>query len=331
VHGLPNLNFPALGTVCENQELMNLEATPAGGQYSGSGVSGTIFNPGDPLVQRDTITTFTYEYKDQWNCENAITSNVTVLTIPKVNIAIDDGLICEDSSALLSIIDFNPLYDYDWYKGGQLVQKNGRTILVDQNGVYQATVDFQGCASESNKQEVVVYSMSIEAGGPYTVKLGNNVSFIPDYAVTPSTSIPSFTYDFTPGGNALGTNIRFNFTPDTDSILVHVRMMNELGCYIEDDFMIYVYRPIQVPEIITPNYDGKNDQWVINNITDYPKSTVKVFNRWGNIVFEAENYQNDWEGIRNGESLPVATYYYIIELNTEDDEKPYSGSLTIMR
>jgi gliding motility-associated-like protein len=75
---------------------------------------------------------------------------------------------------------------------------------------------------------------------------------------------------------------------------------------------------INVAEAITPNGDGINDTWMIYNIENHPNNYVRVFNRWGDLVFEARNYQNDWDGHfkSKSESLPDgASYYYQIDLD----------------
>ncbi len=76
---------------------------------------------------------------------------------------------------------------------------------------------------------------------------------------------------------------------------------------------------IEVPQGFSPNGDGINDTWVIENITNFSRNNVKVFNRWGSKVFEANNYQNNWNAhsTEGGSSrkLPVGAYLYIIEVN----------------
>ncbi|MEH6681628.1 MAG: gliding motility-associated C-terminal domain-containing protein [Sediminicola sp.] len=74
---------------------------------------------------------------------------------------------------------------------------------------------------------------------------------------------------------------------------------------------------LNVSEAITPNGDGINDTWIIINITNYHNSVVRVYNQWGNEVFSAIGYQNDWDGTyRDRQSrLPEsASYYYQIDL-----------------
>ncbi len=77
---------------------------------------------------------------------------------------------------------------------------------------------------------------------------------------------------------------------------------------------------LRVYNIITPNGDGDNDTLVIQCIEDYPGSTLSIFNRWGNTVYTATDYKNDWSGTSNGRAtiyeddlLPSGTYYYVLD------------------
>lgn len=91
-------------------------------------------------------------------------------------------------------------------------------------------------------------------------------------------------------------------------------------------------KDIEVPKGFSPNGDAINDVWVIENIWHFPKNKITVFNRWGNKVFEANNYQNNWDGKStkgNGSKrLPVGPYLYIIELN-EPGFSPVQGWIYI--
>jgi gliding motility-associated-like protein/uncharacterized repeat protein (TIGR01451 family) len=76
-----------------------------------------------------------------------------------------------------------------------------------------------------------------------------------------------------------------------------------------------------VPEGFSPNEDYKNQSFFIRCIELYPENQLKIFNRYGSIVYEASNYQNDWEGIPNagllhnsGERLPTGTYFWQLDL-----------------
>lgn len=75
----------------------------------------------------------------------------------------------------------------------------------------------------------------------------------------------------------------------------------------------------EVSEAITPNGDGVNDTWFVENILNYPNSAVKVFNRLGQPVFETIGYQNDWRGNfkNNREVLPEGSYFFVIDLEND--------------
>ena len=47
-------------------------------------------------------------------------------------------------------------------------------------------------------------------------------------------------------------------------------------------------------------------------------SQIEIFNRWGDEVFTSNNYQGEWDGTLNGQSLPVGTYFYILKINDPD-------------
>jgi gliding motility-associated-like protein len=91
-----------------------------------------------------------------------------------------------------------------------------------------------------------------------------------------------------------------------------------------------------VPNGITPNGDGVNDQLVfdllLNNPPDaFPDNEIIIFNRWGDVVFQAKPYLNDWSGRnKGGHELPQGTYYYILRLNIADGEI-IRGDITVLK
>lgn len=65
----------------------------------------------------------------------------------------------------------------------------------------------------------------------------------------------------------------------------------------------------------TPNGDGVNDYWIIDNIQNYPHNKVMIYNRWGNKVYETNAYNNNnnrWDGKLNGKTVSSGTYFFIV-------------------
>ena len=92
---------------------------------------------------------------------------------------------------------------------------------------------------------------------------------------------------------------------------------------------------IFIPSGITPNDDGVNDAFVIPVLEEepdrFPQNELVIFNRWGQIVFQQNNYQNDWRGTDgSGKSLPAGTYYYVLRLSIAN-KMVFKGDLTIVR
>ncbi|WP_412987295.1 gliding motility-associated C-terminal domain-containing protein [Pontimicrobium sp. IMCC45349] len=88
----------------------------------------------------------------------------------------------------------------------------------------------------------------------------------------------------------------------------------------EDTASVTVNNCLNVPEGISPNNDTYNDTLVIPCIEDYENNILKIYNRYGALIYETTNYDNSWNGIANigllktNEILPVGTYFYVLEI-----------------
>ena len=86
---------------------------------------------------------------------------------------------------------------------------------------------------------------------------------------------------------------------------------------------------IVINEVLTPNGDGDNDTWIVTGITHFDNK-VEIYNRWGNLVYKVTNYRNDWDGkanvslvVKQGQTLPAGTYYYIIDMGKYGKQAGY--------
>lgn len=88
-----------------------------------------------------------------------------------------------------------------------------------------------------------------------------------------------------------------------------------------------------VPEIIfTPNGDGYNDTWFIQNSQYFSEALVQVFDRLGQLVYEHQGKYEAWDGKNQlGVSLPDASYYFIVYKNKNDKSNLVKGSVSILR
>ncbi|WP_443944161.1 gliding motility-associated C-terminal domain-containing protein [Pedobacter sp. AW1-32] len=85
---------------------------------------------------------------------------------------------------------------------------------------------------------------------------------------------------------------------------------------------------LHVPNVFTPNGDGKNDTFHIENLDAFDQNQLTIINRWGSTVYQSNKYLNDWTA--NG--LSDGTYFYIVKVrNGSGDWLEYKGYITIIR
>ena len=83
---------------------------------------------------------------------------------------------------------------------------------------------------------------------------------------------------------------------------------------------------VTVPNVITPNGDGWNDIFMIDYLNQYDIRKLTIFNRWGTIVYQSDDYQNDWDG----GDVADGVYFYVLELWKGNVDTYYYGTLTVM-
>lgn len=180
-----------------------------------------------------------------------------------------------------------------------------------------------GCSSFDEKTIEVYPTPIINAGPDLKVLEGDAVTLQPTQASNNLTYLwlPSTYLDDATKANPV--------CKPTNDITYTLTVRSADGCTASDDLFIKVIRDFIVPNTFTPNNDGINDLWLIDNLDLYPNHRVQVFNRYGQLMFETKNYSKPWDGTYKGKPLPVGTYYYIIELGGQ--RKPKTGYVTIIK
>jgi gliding motility-associated-like protein len=111
-----------------------------------------------------------------------------------------------------------------------------------------------------------------------------------------------------------------------------VVVISEQGCTSMETITLNVledYKAVEGTNLMSPNGDGVNDYWVIDNIDMYPNNVVKVFDRAGREIFSQRDYTNTWDATIGGSALAEGTYFYIVDFGTGADV--IKGFITIIR
>lgn len=144
-------------------------------------------------------------------------------------------------------------------------------------------------------------------------------------------SITIFTEGGIPGYDYLWSNSEitsdvFDLAPGQYVLIV----TDQNGCEKYDTLNINLtdIDCIAPPNAFTPDGDGYNDTWILDNLDNYPEAEVSIFNKWGNLVYQTKGIYSPWDGSYDGKILPAATYYYVIKLN--NGTAPYSGAVTLV-
>src|SRR5690606_3755664 len=130
-----------------------------------------------------------------------------------------------------------------------------------------------------------------------------------------------------PKVNPVGLNYTYQWSPtmgllsSTDSIITAspsetttytITVTSPLGCQAEASVEVLIFDKVYIPDAFSPNGDGINDQWDIRN-TYGQVEEISVYNRWGELVFYAKDYDIPWDGRYLGVQVPAGTYQYSIK------------------
>jgi gliding motility-associated-like protein len=226
------------------------------------------------------------------------------------------------NSGMLDVIPINAVGEvsYHWSDGSTL---QNRTNLFA--GDYSLVItDSNGCPADSSftLSEPDTLKISFEVTQPWCTDK-------PDGSITviASGGVPGVDYTYRWSDNSTGNNVS-----DIQVGWYRVDVSDLNGCVTSDSVHLKPQNEtcLIIPNAISPNEDYINDVWNIGLIELYPEIEIKVFNRWGTIVWRSEKgYPHPWDGRSNGKLLPMDSYHYIVDYN--DGRKPLVGNITIIR
>ncbi|MES2568270.1 MAG: gliding motility-associated C-terminal domain-containing protein [Bacteroidota bacterium] len=199
------------------------------------------------------------------------------------------------------------------------------TSNLTQTTLFKAVVQSANCSIDStNSVKIyVIAPITVNAGSDTTINQGQSVSLNGSGTGTPLW-VPS---------NGLDNAGIFNPIASPAATIDYILTVTDINSCINSDTLTIKVLPSDFDGIITnvfsPNSDGINDNWYIENIRFYPNNEVTVYNIYGNIVFNQKAYNNDWQGTYNGAPLPDGTYFYVI--NFTDTNTLKKGSLDIFK
>jgi gliding motility-associated-like protein len=181
-----------------------------------------------------------------------------------------------------------------------------------------------GCNSDTVTKPFTVYPYPLVDGGPekYVLEGGS----IP---LTTTVTGANLSWLWEPATYLNSNTAAVPVSTPLQDISYKVTVSNPGGCSATDMVSVKILKGPNIPNTFSPNGDGVNETWIIEYLNTYPNCKVKVFTRQGQLVFESRGYRVPWDGTMKGKTLPIDTYYYIIE--PENGRKPLTGYVTIVK
>ena len=248
-------------------------------------------------------------------CESSAVGVDVNISGPSVDLG-EDQNICEGRSA--TIVPTGKFTVVFWLNDGS----TDPTYTTDTTEMVRIQVfDDGGCT--------VFDSVQITSYPSPEVDLGNDTTLCGEMSLILDAGNPDAMYLWSTGETTQTIEV---FPGQQD---ISVLVTNPGGCSDSSSIRIRPCSPKEffanIANTITPNGDGVNDTWQIDEVVAYPNMEIEIFDRWGKLVWRStRGYAVQWDG-RNtrGEEMPMNSYYFVINLNDGSDR--INGTITIMR
>jgi gliding motility-associated-like protein len=300
----------------------------------------SVMNGGIQITGPITSTQTVWVYDGIATCDDEISFLVTINPLPTVVSFTGGGNYCDAQVVTDVAVDATgaPNWTLNYTLDGTPLVANSASspiTLGNVAGVYVLTgLTDANCTVTANQTQTITISVT-----PAQPVASSDVTYCAgDAVVGMSVNGGGGTYIWYTD-NTLTTVYGVNsiITPlETTQVYYVTESLN--GCESTPDDIVITFENCEVtyPTAFTPDGDGTNDNWEVLGLDEkYPNNTVRIYNRWGSLIFEHNSsttnpYNNNrWDGTYKGALLPVGSFYYIIDLNGGSDDKA-TGAVSII-
>jgi gliding motility-associated-like protein len=265
-----------------------------------------------------------YSVEGTLGAYNATSNTVDVKLVIADDVSLSsNGTVSCDGGDMITITSAtsNPSYTYEWYRNGILMSETTHEIDTNLSGTYRLGVTAYGCTKFSTDLVISPFDESL-----VTVDASDRVVFVEGGSRT-VTAAGADTYAwYDSDNNILSSSSSYTFTEEGDYVLRAF-----IGsCEVIKLFNVAYQESFAVPNVITPNGDGINDQWIIPNTYAFNNEIeVKIFDPSGAPIFNAAGYQNNWpqNTLSFPSTKPPVFYYKIVKGKSVIKQ----GTITLIR
>lgn len=313
---LPNLQFES--PVCSGADL----------QLSSPGAQGTVYwdgpqsfsETGADVSINNIATSQSGTYFVSQEADGCRSDSVIFQIDVQQSVSLSfsgDTILCDGASSEITVLGSDSLL---WNTGS-----TENTLELEQGSYAVYSTLASGCNDTLSINLIDAEPNANFSANPELVVLVDTPLSLNDSSTTPAgTELVAFTWNFEGYPSQTGASIQITF-PDTGTVLLTYVVENDEGCRDTITAEILVIDDVVVPNVFSPNGDGKNDSFSIGNIEAFTDANLVIYNRWGKLIYENAAYQNNW----TGDEYPDGTYFYVLEIPKL--QKNYKGSVTICR
>lgn len=289
-----------------------------------------------------TILSLNQTYNAYLWSNSATTSTITATAAGNYTVQVTDGNGCLDTaSIIIDVINF----DVASLSGTTVCTGSTATLQASGGDVYAwSTGEFSPtivvAPTETTTYSVTMYkgacqqidSITLNIAQLPPVEIPDTVYVMPGKVGYVYGPVDFDSYSWSPASSltaSSGSGVGYTASESGDVILIATN--DSLGCSVTK-YIHFKIIDLTIPEGFSPNSDGINDFFEIPEIFSY-KAALKIWNRWGDIVFESDDYQNNWDGtcqssfcIGNDE-LMEGTYFYRLTI----DGHNFDGHITLKK
>ena len=305
------------------------------------------FGDGTTSADKDPIHSYTgpgryvvsLTVNTQNGCSKSIQDTIRVYGTPMPAI-LGDNAVCVNSPLSLSAktLESDTALVLTWNFGnGASSSAANPTVKYDKEGTYTISLNAAnvlGCKSTVTKTVVVTPLPVITVKENPSIPLGTSVVL----PVTYSQNVT--TYNWTPPTSLSCTNCAVPVANPVRTTTYKVNVTDSNGCASSQEVTVTVAcneNNYFVPNLFTPNGDGNNDVFYPRGTSIYLIQSLRIFNRWGEMIFEKRNFSanspaSGWDGTVKGKPAPSDAYVYIMEFICGNGIIiPYKGNVTLIR
>ncbi len=308
IHELPNAQAQNNSPVCEKEML---QLTGSGGNtYSWTGPNNFASAEQSPsfIAAVSFNGQYTVEVTDVFGCKALASTDAVVYPNP-VAVINAGNTICEGDSTLLQCSGGT---SYVWSPALGLNDASAQNPMAKpaESTTYLVTVTDNNNCSDTSAILIAVIKKPMADAGPDKVLLKGEKTILEGMASGTDVRFFWTPADFLDNANNISplTNV-----PNDNTYTLHV--ISNAGCGSStDQVFVKVYSGLYIPKAFTPNNDTKNETWKIEALTFFKKAVLRVYNRYGQPVFESVGNNTIWDGNFKGQPQPAGAYVYYLDL-----------------